>query len=369
MSRKLPIFFFVILLQLSVYSQDGFRKHFTIPDADGYYTLKCDFHMHTVFSDGLVWPTLRVLEAWNEGLDAIAITDHLEYRPFREDISADHNRSYEIARAKADELGIILIKGAEITRKMPPGHSNALFVSDINLLATEKWEDAFTEAKKQDAFIFWNHPGWKAQQPDTMRWFPEHTSLYEDGKMNGIEIVNYMEYYPEAFQWALDKNLTILGNSDIHGSIYQEYDVSSGRHRPITLVFSREESLKGIKDALFDGRTAVLYNGTVYGRQEWVNLLFKACVGIQPDRAAFTNDSRRIMLTNYSSLDLSLTPTKAAGDFGLIYPVVLPAHSTVLLLAHASGNADESAIQWKVEFFVDNMLVGPHRSLKVNLKF
>ena len=28
-----------------------------IPDIPGHITLKCDFHTHTVFSDGNVWPT------------------------------------------------------------------------------------------------------------------------------------------------------------------------------------------------------------------------------------------------------------------------------------------------------------------------
>lgn len=37
-----------------------FRKEILIPDIAGYLTLKCDFHMHTVFSDGNVWPTVRV---------------------------------------------------------------------------------------------------------------------------------------------------------------------------------------------------------------------------------------------------------------------------------------------------------------------
>jgi len=62
------------------------RKEIRIPDIAGYRTLKCDFHMHTVFSDGNVWPTVRVDEAWREGLDAIAITDHVEYHPHKEDI-------------------------------------------------------------------------------------------------------------------------------------------------------------------------------------------------------------------------------------------------------------------------------------------
>ncbi|HBG87129.1 MAG TPA: hypothetical protein DEG09_08890 [Marinilabiliaceae bacterium] len=47
------------------------RKEIRIPNVLGYQTLKCDFHMHTIFSDGDVWPAVRVQEAWEEGLDAI----------------------------------------------------------------------------------------------------------------------------------------------------------------------------------------------------------------------------------------------------------------------------------------------------------
>ena len=31
-----------------------FRENLMIPDVNGYKVLKCDFHMHTVFSDGRV---------------------------------------------------------------------------------------------------------------------------------------------------------------------------------------------------------------------------------------------------------------------------------------------------------------------------
>ena len=73
-------------------SQD-YRYHIRIPDINGYKTLKCDFHVHTVFSDGKVLPDQRVKEAWNEGLDVIAITDHLEYRPNKDLLISDHNIS------------------------------------------------------------------------------------------------------------------------------------------------------------------------------------------------------------------------------------------------------------------------------------
>ena len=57
------------------------RDLIRVPDIPGYTTLKCDFHIHSAYSDGSVWPDVRVNEAWNEGLDAIAITEHIEYRP------------------------------------------------------------------------------------------------------------------------------------------------------------------------------------------------------------------------------------------------------------------------------------------------
>ncbi|MCE1168129.1 MAG: PHP domain-containing protein, partial [Sphingobacteriia bacterium] len=73
---------------------DSQRTNLQIPNIPGFITLTGDFHSHTIFSDGEVWPTLRILEAWQEGLDVIAITDHLEYRPNKSYLQADHNTSY-----------------------------------------------------------------------------------------------------------------------------------------------------------------------------------------------------------------------------------------------------------------------------------
>ena len=170
------------------------RRVIKIPDILGYKTLKCDLHLHTVFSDGTVWPTERVEEAWREGLDAISITDHIEsrYRIYlnrlfggsgsgEEPVNIpDHNMSYEVARGAAQKRDILLIKGGEITRSMPPGHSNAIFLTDVNKLDTPDWKDAFREAKKQGAFIFYNHPHFpppeeKIYPPGTIRWWDEHT--------------------------------------------------------------------------------------------------------------------------------------------------------------------------------------------------
>ena len=57
-----------------------------------------DLHTHSVFSDGHVWATIRVSEALRDGLDGLAITEHLEFQPHLADIPhPDRNRAYEEA--------------------------------------------------------------------------------------------------------------------------------------------------------------------------------------------------------------------------------------------------------------------------------
>ncbi|MBS4063145.1 MAG: hypothetical protein KGZ74_01220, partial [Chitinophagaceae bacterium] len=83
------------------HSHTGNRK-LKFPDIPGFKTLKCDFHQHTVFSDGSVWPDIRVMEALYDGLDAISLTEHLEYQPHKADIPhPDRNRSYKLALDEA----------------------------------------------------------------------------------------------------------------------------------------------------------------------------------------------------------------------------------------------------------------------------
>ena len=56
------------------------RTEIFLPQVNGYNVYKADLHTHTLYSDGSVMPAFRVLEAWQQGLDVIAITDHLESR-------------------------------------------------------------------------------------------------------------------------------------------------------------------------------------------------------------------------------------------------------------------------------------------------
>ena len=155
------ITFILLILSVAGFSQvhsHALGRKLRFPDIPGYKTLKCDFHQHTVFSDGSVWPDIRVAEALMDGLDAISLTEHLEYQPHKADIPhPDRNRSYNIAIEEAKNHDLVIVKGSEITRKMPVGHNNAVFLNDPNKLLLTDSIAIFREAKKQGAFIFWNN--------------------------------------------------------------------------------------------------------------------------------------------------------------------------------------------------------------------
>ena len=259
------------------------RTPLRLPIVDGYQILKCDFHMHTVFSDGSVWPTTRVEEAFREGLDAMAITEHLEFHHLNApDVNAKNlNREYEIARETADRLGILLIPGAEVTREVPAGHFNILFVKDANQLERyinyknrydpSNLVETLQAAKEQGGFIFWNHPSYKHPRSEA-EWFDIHEKLYRKGLIEGIEVANSNMYIPLVQQWAEEKKLTMLSNSDYHHSV----SMPEGCHRPMTLVFARERSTEGIREALESRHTVAFAQNYLYGPYELTEPLFQA---------------------------------------------------------------------------------------------
>lgn len=353
----------------TIFPQINARTEIDIPDVPGYITLKCDFHMHTVFSDGEVWPTVRVEEAWQEGLDAISITDHIEYQIHKEDILKNHNRPYEIAKSKADELGIILIKGAEITRSMPPGHLNAIFLEDIDPLDTEDWRDAIKAANNQGAFVFWNHPGWRQPQEIPI-WYEEHTELFQKGYFQGIEIVNEYSYYPKAFQWALDKSLTIMGNSDVHTPVHNTFDLAQGQHRPMTLVFAAQKSEQAIKEALLDRRTAVYHNELLIGDERFLKPIFEQSIHILNPKVSIKGTGRAaIQIKNRSDCLFHLMPSQEIEEISL--PEEIKLHPDKIILFQLKGKSKNLSGKKKVTIpvVVKNLFIAPEMGMPVTLNF
>ncbi|MDO5522620.1 MAG: Sb-PDE family phosphodiesterase [Bacteroidia bacterium] len=301
-----------------------------IPDANGFKVLKCDFHIHTVFSDGDVWPTVRVQEAWQEGLDAISLTEHLEYTPRKDDVKPDNDRPYEIAKPNAQRQGIILVKGTEITRQTPPGHFNAIFIGDtddyITVNTRETDREAVRKAEAQNAFIFWNHPGWQPTIAGSYEWLPFIEDLYKNNALHGIEVVNGTGFHMKALDWCVDKNLTVMGTSDIHNLVNLNYDTSRDYvHRTMTLVMARDNTPESIREALDARRTVAWASKYLMGKEENIRHLYNACVEVLPAHHSETNrdgkDIKYYQISNNSDLYFELQRTSGNGPARIVlYP-------------------------------------------------
>lgn len=372
MMRHTKLVLLLVMLSLiSLSAQINQRKEIKIPDFAGYKTLKCDFHIHTIFSDGDVWPVLRVKEAWSDGLDAIAITDHIEYQPHKDDVSKNHNRSYEIAKPEADKAGIILIKGAEITRKMPPGHMNLIFVVDAEALVKEDWKETVLEGKKQGALLFWNHPGWKSQQPDGIaRWYEEHTFLEQQNMMMGIEVVNGTDYYPEVHNWCNEKKHTLMGNTDIHSPIMFEYNLAGGEHRTMTLVFAKENTPESIKEALMNRRTVVYVKNQLIGEETYLKPIFEKSVSFSTNKVKSTGKETRFLRILNNS-DIPYTLQLISKNDKVVFPasVTVPANRTVLFPVRGADDNTELKDTVKAEYEVKNLITSPGKGISVSFSF
>ncbi len=260
------------------------------PDTAEYRTLVLDLHTHSVFSDGHVWPTVRINEAVNDHLDGIAITEHLEFQPHLADIPhPDRNRSYEEALRAARNLDLKVIPGVEITRQGDPGHINAVFVKDANPLVKQRTEQAvstdhmFDTREAAEEFAAEGSERFRGahqmeHEGETV-WMPYedhelylaltnyqyaatfdprqvleaaneqgaflfwnhpnfdsvdselnkfHRSAVKDGLLHGVEIANGNRYYQNAHRLALKHNLALIGVSDVHELIAWDYDHDAG---------------------------------------------------------------------------------------------------------------------------------------------
>ena len=351
--KKLSALIVVSLFSLNIYMhgsvnsfKSGQDRSIEFPDTENYLTITSDLHTHSVFSDGHVWPNIRVAEAMKDKLDAIAITEHLEYQPHIRYIpNKNRNIAFLEAKKAAEETDLIVIAGSEITREMPPGHLNAVFIKDANTLfnidesllpearkimseavniedlSDEELEvadqyalgnlyspfEALEEAKRQGAFIFWNHPMWGSQANDGVSRLTEmHKQMIAKDLIHGIEVVNTNEYSEEALQIALDNNLAIIGTSDVHELIEWDYDSSKNEHRPVTLILSEERNQNSIKEALLDRRTIVFYKNKLIGKEENLVPLLDSILGFKSQGYRGDTSILRVEISNNSSSDMTL---------------------------------------------------------------
>ena len=307
------------------------RAEFILPEVNGYTVYKADLHTHSVYSDGDCTPEFRVREAWYDGLDVLAITEHVEYRRHEgkmlnflkgyvpegtepvnyniiakpadeQGIRSDLNFPVKLAQETAAKYGITIIPGAEITREpIAYGHYNALFTTDNNAIYAADALQSLRNAKAQGALVMHNHPGRRRKSLE----HPEfEVAAYGEGLIDGIEIMNGGEFYPKAISRAHTKNLFVSANTDIHDSATETYR-AQGHRRNMTLIFAKENTLEALREAIEARRTLAYSFGTIAGDEQLLKDLFTASVRTSVLHTD-AKGRRTVSLTNNSSVQYVL---------------------------------------------------------------
>lgn len=307
------------------------RKEIVLPQVNGYNVYKADLHTHSVFSDGSVLPKWRVEEAWQDGLDVMAVTEHIEYRPSEktfvdylekyrdkkynkaintnlgkkapteEGIMVDLNYGVRETQKAAQKFGLVIIPGTEITRNgTTVGHFNALFTTDNNLIYDPNPVQAIRNAKAQNALVMHNHPGWTRENID----FTEaEKAAYAEGLIDGVEVMNGSEFYPGIIDRVKEYGQFIAANSDIHRTTANEYRLT-GVDRPMTLIFAKDSSLEALKEALIEDRTLAYGYNTICGDEQLLKDFFVAGMKVKVIRENDTNIE--MALTNMTSIPYTI---------------------------------------------------------------
>jgi len=341
------------------YVTNDCRTEIVIPGVDGFDAIKTDLHCHTFFSDADTSPEYRVREAWRDGLDALAITDHVEYHPYDKKMAAylgvpfqdkrDLNLSVKLAQAAATSYGLTIIPGTEITRNPREiGHFNALFTKDNNAIPDPDPLVAIRNAKAQGCIVQNNHPGWARTDANLTETTKKALA---EGLIDGFESVNGSEFYPKSIEDAVNNNCYVCAGTDVHRTTY-DYHIKSGHLRDMTIVFAMDASIESLKEALTARRTLSYGFGTISGSKELLEKFFLASFEF---KTIETNDKgvRTVLVTNKTSFPYLIdTPSSPANIF-------IQAFGSVRMTVKSGED---------LSFVVSNMWYGVDKNLEITVK-
>lgn len=252
------------------------RPQHSFPKVGQYEVLACDFHMHTPYSDGAISPRERVLEAYRQGYDAIAITDHGKTDAYKDAI--------DLAKA----LGIVLIRSFETGIKdnehlvvlgAPEGYVpvNAHSWAEKKGEPTAFYQDQLESIAKFGGVVILAHPHVGYREP--VIWAIKHGLIQAVEVKNGVvgsgwnTVLSHGTYcYPAAFDFALENKLAMLADTDSHSARAADSEIS--------YVLVKKRNAEGVLEGIRAGRSVACFSGMIWGAPDLLKDIFRASVNI-----------------------------------------------------------------------------------------
>jgi hypothetical protein len=139
-------------------------------------------------------------------------------------------------------------------------------------------------------------------------------------------------------------------------------------HRPLTLVFAKDRSREAIKEALFARRTAVYSGEQLIGDEQYLKPIFANAVKfVKPSVKITGKDKYFLQLANTSDITYELERVGDVADLTTPKSLRLAGNKTVLFEVKAKANAANGTKQIAATYRVKNLLVGPDEPLTVML--
>ena len=304
------------------------RDDTTFDDVRGFRVFSADLHCYSSVGGGTLTPRERIWEAWEDGIDILAITD---------ENAVD---AYDKAKETAAECGILLLRGQKLTglTYRSSGHFIVLGGSGEPVASTMPLDDfrkAFQEIGRQDTVVIWAHPSMGRDKGDeSLDLKPNTLWAVLENLLDGAEIKNAgvgdrwgavlhkgSWMYPQAMDWYYENNLAVIASSGARGPARQ-----GDKLRPRTLLLADHATWPEIKDAIERGRTVAVFDEMFWGDRRWVSPLLKSLVelpaGVIPGKPIVLGSRCKLPLTlRFASLTGTVFFTDASYD--------LPAGGTV----------------------------------------
>jgi 3',5'-nucleoside bisphosphate phosphatase len=333
------------------------RTEIQFPKLGEFQVVTGDFHVHTLYSEGTVMPSVRLYEAWTEGVDVVSITDHTEF--LTTSLPEKKGRAFSEVADLAKALDLVLIRGAEVSTVYSAENemmtdvvrrSNTdfivLFVQDENALFAP-FDIAMERARQQGCLNIWAHPG--------SQWRPIPEKFLQMGWLHGVEIRNTVTagrsnleefrgryFYPQVADWGKEKQLALIASSDVHSPA--QFERLPSKPRDFTLLLVKERSPEGVREAILAKRTMAWFEGMLWGRAADLELLARRSLSISALPGSGRTQALRVR--NASSFPFEIQ-CKAAQK-GWTVPtraLAVPPLGTIVLPASRDASQQPASLQ------------------------
>jgi len=259
------------------------------PDLAGRRPLRCDFHIHTYYSDGRQSPTEMAIRGRELGLDVIAITDHNRHAPSQEAIIGAERLGLNLSCLLGEEVSFdnwhALSVGARTgIRELyeTPGARSEVAQIGVELDKVElaggltsaeyaplKW--AIETIHRHGGRAYLAHPYWVHSQ----RYHLDlrlYDQLVADGEFDGVELLGEVHYENNLLSIAHYQDLAakghvipLIGCSDTHGAehYYGCY---------WTIVLAKNATGTEVLDAVQEGYSAACSTVGPTGKHEGLRI-------------------------------------------------------------------------------------------------